>query len=86
MQQKRPLNIQDDYLDELRKNQSTVTIILKSGLPIHGIIRAVDSFAVLIEDRGKQHMVYKHALSTVLKGRLTSRRVPPKDSVSTRGM
>jgi host factor-I protein len=82
VQQELSLNRQDDYLLELSANQSVVTFILKSGVPIQGIIRAFDSFVVLIEDRGKQQMVYKHAISTLLQGKLPSRTVPSKNNGS----
>lgn len=59
-----PVNVQDYYLNQLRKDQVPVTLFLMNGFQLRGIIRAFDNFTVLLETEGKQQMIYKHAIST----------------------
>ncbi|NRD80972.1 RNA chaperone Hfq [Bacillus sp. BRMEA1] len=57
-------NIQDGFLNELRKQKLPVTVILTSGFQIKGIITNFDGFTIMINSNGKQQLVYKHAIST----------------------
>jgi len=57
-------NIQDFYLNQLRKNRMLVTVSLTNGFQLRGIVKAFDNFTVLIETDGKQQLIYKHAIST----------------------
>ncbi|HLR75558.1 MAG TPA: RNA chaperone Hfq [Virgibacillus sp.] len=57
-------NIQDFYLNQLRKNHISVTVFLTNGFQLRGMIRAFDNFTVLLETDGKQQLIYKHAIST----------------------
>lgn len=59
------INLQDTFLNQLRRDNVPVTIYLVNGFQIRGHIRGFDSFTVLLENDGKQLLVYKHALSTV---------------------
>ncbi|MBX6396417.1 MAG: RNA chaperone Hfq [Alicyclobacillaceae bacterium] len=61
---KQTINIQDTFLNQLRKDNVPVTVYLVNGFQIRGVIRAFDNFTILIESEGKQMMVYKHAIST----------------------
>lgn len=58
------VNIQDQYLNQLRKNHISVTVFLMNGFQLRGIVKAFDNFTVLIEIDGMQQMIYKHAIST----------------------
>jgi len=58
------VNIQDFYLNQLRKNHVPVTVFLTNGFQLRGIVKAFDNFTVLIETDGKQQLVFKHAIST----------------------
>ena len=58
-------NIQDGYLAKARKERAMLTVILNSGRKIVGRIRAFDRFTVLLEDRGNEVMIFKHAIATV---------------------
>ncbi len=60
----KPTNIQDHYLNQLRKDNILVTVYLTNGFQIKGHIRAFDNFTIIIDSEGKQQMVYKHAIST----------------------
>jgi host factor-I protein len=62
-------NLQDSFLNQLRKDRSTVTMFLMNGFQLHGIVKAFDGFTVVLDSDGKQQLIYKHAISTV---------VPPK--------
>lgn len=58
------INIQDTFLNQLRKDQIQVTVFLMNGFQIRGLIKAFDNFTIVIEVEGRQQMVYKHAIST----------------------
>lgn len=58
------INIQDHYLNQLRKERILVTVFLTNGFQIRGIIKAFDNFTILLESEGKQQLIYKHAIST----------------------
>ena len=66
--QKTP-NYQDQFLAAARRERCIVTLFLMNGFQLKGIVRGFDSFVVLVESEGKQQMIFKHAISTV---------VPPK--------
>lgn len=76
---KGPVNLQDTFLNQLRKENMLTTIFLINGYQIKGVIRSFDQFTVLIEVEGKQQLVYKHAISTVIPARNISLQ-PPEDS------
>ncbi|WP_174726905.1 RNA chaperone Hfq [Mesobacillus harenae] len=58
------VNIQDQYLNQLRKDGINVTVFLLNGFQLRGQIKGFDNFTVLFESEGKQQLVYKHAIST----------------------
>lgn len=57
-------NMQDVFLNQLRKNEVFVTVFLLNGFQLKGLIKSYDNFTVLLESDGKQHLIYKHAIST----------------------
>lgn len=57
-------NIQEQYLNQLRKNHISVTVFLTNGFQLRGIVKAFDNFTVLLETEGKQQLIFKHAIST----------------------
>ncbi|MEW9501208.1 RNA chaperone Hfq [Jeotgalibacillus marinus] len=61
---KQAINIQDQILNQLRKDGVFVTVFLLNGFQIRGQVKAFDNFTVLLESEGKQQLVYKHAIST----------------------
>ena len=61
---KQSINIQDQFLNQLRKDGSLVTVFLLNGFRIRGQVKGFDNFTVLFETEGKQQLVYKHAIST----------------------
>ncbi|NDI34512.1 RNA chaperone Hfq [Chengkuizengella sediminis] len=58
------INIQDTFLNQLRKESISVTVYLTNGFQLRGLIKAFDNFTIVIESEGRQQMVYKHAIST----------------------
>jgi len=66
---KSAINLQDNFLNYLRKENIPVTIYLVNGFQLKGLIRGFDNFTVVVEFEGKQQMVYKHAISTVMPQR-----------------
>ncbi|PLS16762.1 RNA chaperone Hfq [Bacillus sp. M6-12] len=61
---KQSVNIQDQFLNQLRKDSTYVTVFLLNGFQIRGQIKGFDNFTVLFESEGKQQLVFKHAIST----------------------
>lgn len=59
-------NYQDAFLNAIRKEKLVVTVFLMNGFQMKGIIRGFDNFIVMLEADGKQQMIYKHALSTIM--------------------
>ena len=63
--QKTTINLQDSFLNHVRKENLTVTIYLVNGFQLRGLVRGFDNFTIIIENDGKQQLVYKHAVSTI---------------------
>jgi host factor-I protein len=61
---KNSINIQDQFLNQLRKNETQVTVFLLNGYQLKGYVKGFDNFTVLLEVQGKQQLIYKHAIST----------------------
>ena len=62
-------NLQDSFLNQLRRDKSVVTMFLMNGFQLHGVVKGFDGFTVVLDSEGRQQLIYKHAISTV---------VPPK--------
>lgn len=60
------MNLQDVFLNQVRKDKISVTIFLTNGYQFKGIVKGFDNFTVILESEGKQDLVYKHAISTVI--------------------
>ncbi|MUV39878.1 RNA-binding protein Hfq [Lentibacillus sp. JNUCC-1] len=58
------INIQDQYLNQLRKNHVPVTLFLTNGFQLRGTVKGFDNFTVLFDIDGKQQLIFKHAIST----------------------
>jgi len=59
-------NLQDTFLNAVRKSKSSVTIFLVNGVKLQGNITWFDNFCVLLRRDGQAQLVYKHAISTVM--------------------
>ncbi len=62
---KNQLNMQDAFLNQIRREKIPVTIYLVNGFQIKGLIKGFDNFTAIVEQEGRQQMVYKHAISTI---------------------
>lgn len=58
-------NLQDAFLNQVRKENIPTTVYLVNGFQIRGMVRGFDNFTVVLESDGKQMLVYKHAISTI---------------------
>ena len=59
-------NVQDVFLNHIRKNKVPVTIFLINGVKLQGVISSFDNFCLLLRRDGHVQLVYKHAVSTVM--------------------
>ena len=59
-------NLQDVFLNQVRKGKTPVTIFLVNGVKLQGVITWFDNFCVLLRRDGHSQLVYKHAISTVM--------------------
>ena len=66
------MNLQDIFLNQARKEKIVVTVFLTNGYQFEGIVKGFDSYVVIMDCDGKQNLVYKHAISTVVPTRAIS--------------
>ena len=59
-------NYQDQFLNQTRKSRTLVTVFLMNGFQMRGVITGFDAFVILLQSEGKQQMIYKHAVSTII--------------------
>ena len=59
-------NLQDTFLNQVRKTKTPVTIFLVNGVKLQGVVSWFDNFCVLLRRDGQSQLVYKHAISTVM--------------------
>lgn len=59
-------NLQDGFLNQARRERALVTVFLMNGFQMKGYVRGFDSFVVTLDSDGKQMMIYKHAISTII--------------------
>jgi host factor-I protein len=62
------LNLQDTYLNQLRRDKTPVVIYLTNGVRLKGMIKGFDNFVILLKDIS-QSLIYKHAVSTIVPER-----------------
>ena len=63
---KNNMNLQDVFLNQTRKEKISVTIYLTNGFQFKGMVRGFDNYTVVLDCDGKQYVVYKHAISTII--------------------
>ena len=59
-------NLQDAFLNQARKDKANLTVFLMNGFQLHGVVKGFDGFTVLLDSEGKQQLIYKHAISTII--------------------
>jgi host factor-I protein len=62
---KTTINLQDVFLNQVRKEHVHITIYLVNGFQLKGMVKGFDSYTIVLESDGKQHLIYKHAISTI---------------------
>ncbi|MBN1477651.1 RNA chaperone Hfq [Candidatus Sumerlaeota bacterium] len=67
-------NLQDSFLNQVRKDNAEVKVALVDGTMLRGTVRGFDNFTVVLQVGGMQHLLYKHAISQIV-----SRRAPRRD-------
>lgn len=60
-------NLQEDFLKKLQQRRKPVTVITANGFQMKGVITAYDQFTLLVEIAGRQNLVYKSAISTIVE-------------------
>src|SRR6266850_105583 len=68
MAQDKPQNLQDTFLNHVRKQKVPVTVFLVNGVKLQGIVTWFDNFCLLLRRDGMSQLVYKHAISTIMPG------------------
>ncbi|GHC62908.1 RNA chaperone Hfq [Limoniibacter endophyticus] len=79
----RTQNLQDQFLNAVRKNRTSLTVFLINGVKLTGVITSFDNFCVLLRRDGHSQLVYKHAISTIMPGspvQLFEGETPEQDS------
>jgi host factor-I protein len=69
MDNKPAQNIQDTFVNTVRKDKTPITIYLVSGVKLTGKIRSFDKYSVLLENNAQEQLIFKHAISTVVSNR-----------------
>lgn len=59
-------NLQDVFLNKARKGSNTITIYLINGYQIRGVVKGFDNYTIILDSEGKQQLIYKHAISTII--------------------
>jgi len=63
---KQNVNLQDVFLNKVRKENIGITIFLINGYQIKGYVKGFDNYTIILESEGKQQLIYKHAISTII--------------------
>lgn len=63
---KKNTNLQDAFLTKARRQNMPLTVFLVNGFQMRGTVRGFDPFVVILESEGRQQMIYKHAISTIV--------------------
>ena len=58
-------NLQDIFLLRAKRDKLPVTMFLMNGFQMRGVITGFDAFVVILDSEGRQHVIYKHAISTI---------------------
>ena len=78
-----PQNIQDAFLNTVRRDKATVTVYLVNGAKLLGKIRSFDKFSVLLESGSQEQLIFKHAISTISLAKRFSGELRPESQNAT---
>jgi len=62
---KNNINLQDIFLNQVRKENTMITIFLVNGFQLRGTVKGFDNYTIVLDSDGKQQLIYKHAVSTI---------------------
>lgn len=79
MSGEKPQNVQDVFLNAIRKQKTPVTVFLVNGVKLQGIVTWFDNFSMLLRRDGHTQLVYKHAISTVMPSAPVALFEPPAE-------
>ncbi|MFN9847262.1 RNA chaperone Hfq [Phenylobacterium sp.] len=74
-------NLQDTFLNSVRKTKTPLTIFLVNGVKLQGVVSWFDNFCVLLRRDGQSQLVYKHAISTIMPSQPVQLYEPADDEV-----
>lgn len=60
------MNLQDLFLLRVKRDKLPLTLFLMNGFQMRGVLTGFDSFVIILESEGRQHVIYKHAISTIV--------------------
>ncbi|MBR5702270.1 MAG: RNA chaperone Hfq [Oscillospiraceae bacterium] len=60
------MDLQEQFLDQARRERTGLTVFLMNGFQMRGVVTGYDDFTVVLDCEGKQELVYKHAISTMI--------------------
>ena len=63
------VNLQDSFLNQVRKEGGEIKIVLTDGTSLIGVVRGFDNFTVILNSKESQHLIYKHAISQLITKR-----------------
>jgi host factor-I protein len=72
-------NLQDTFLNSVRKTRTPLTIFLVNGVKLQGVVSWFDNFCVLLRRDGQSQLVYKHAISTIMPSQPVQLYEPDQD-------
>ena len=67
---KQNINLQDLFLNRARKENIEITVFLVNGYQIRGIVKGFDNYTLVLDSDGKQQLIYKHAISTIVPNKV----------------
>ena len=79
MSSEKKQNLQDTFLNAVRKSKTPLTIFLVNGVKLQGVVSWFDNFCVLLRRDGQSQLVYKHAISTVMPAQPVQLYEPDQD-------
>jgi host factor-I protein len=74
-------NLQDTFLNSVRKSKTPLTIFLVNGVKLQGVVSWFDNFCVLLRRDGQSQLVYKHAISTIMPAQPVQLYEPAEDDL-----
>jgi len=72
------MNLQDSFLNQIRKDNTEIKLVLLDGTTLTGHVKGFDNFTVIVADQGSQHLIYKHAIAQIINDRPAPRREPAR--------